>query len=77
MAAPAATRTGGKIVLPDALLQALIAGREVGGQWGVRAIGEDYHELEARQVVKVTRRPRNPDRYTFHLLKKDASGNWR
>jgi hypothetical protein len=62
----------GKIVLPDALLQALIAGREVGGQWGVRAIGEDYHELETRQVVKVTRRPRNPDRYTFHLLKKDV-----
>jgi hypothetical protein len=39
---------------------------------GVRAIGEDYRELEARQVVNVTPRPRNPSRYTFHLLKKDV-----
>jgi hypothetical protein len=39
---------------------------------GVRAIGEDYRELEARQVVKVTPRPRNRNRYTFHLLKKDV-----
>jgi len=62
----------GRITLPAALLRALIAGREVGGESGVRAIGEDYKELEARQVVKVTPRPRNPDRYTFHLLKKDV-----
>jgi hypothetical protein len=38
----------------------------------VRAIGEDYRELEERQVVKVTPRPRCPNRYTFHLLKKDV-----
>jgi hypothetical protein len=62
----------GKITLPVELLQALIAGREVGGEYGVRAIGEDYKELEARQVVKVTPHPRNPGRYTFHLLKKDV-----
>ena len=62
----------GKITLPTDLLQALIAGREVGGAWGVRAIGEDYRELEVRQVVKVTPRPDCPDRYTFHLLKKDV-----
>ena len=62
----------GKITLPEDLLRALIAGREVGGEHGVRAIGEDYHELEARQVVKVTPRPRSSNRYTFHLLKKDV-----
>jgi hypothetical protein len=62
----------GKITLPTYLLRALIAGNEVGGEWGVRAIGEDYKELEARQVVKVTPHPRNQNRYTFHLLKKDV-----
>ena len=62
----------GRIALPDALLRALIDGREVGGESGVRAIGEDYLELEKRQVVKVTPRPKNPSRYTFHLLKKDV-----
>jgi hypothetical protein len=62
----------GRIELPTDLLRALIDEREVGGEWGVRAIGEDYRELEARQVVKVTPRPRNPNRYTFHLLKKDV-----
>jgi hypothetical protein len=62
----------GRVTLPTDLLRALIAGREVGGEYGVRAIGEDYRELEARQVVKVTPRPRNPNRYTFHLLKKDV-----
>ena len=62
----------GRITLPDALLRALIAGREVGGEKGVTAIGEDYRELERRQVVKVTPNPRNPSRYTFHLLKKDV-----
>lgn len=64
--------TRGKITLPTALLRALIDGREVGGDYGVRAIGEDYRELEARQVVKVTPKPGRPDRYTFHLLKKDV-----
>lgn len=62
----------GRITLPIDLLRALIAGREVGGEWGVQAIGEDYKELEARQVVKVTPKPRNPNRFTFHLLKKDV-----
>ena len=55
--------------MPDALLRALIAGREIGKN-GVRAIGEDYRELEARQVVKVT--ARGGDRYTMKLLKKDV-----
>ncbi|MGB9368666.1 MAG: hypothetical protein WCE79_21905 [Xanthobacteraceae bacterium] len=62
----------GQITLPTALLRALIAGREVGGQYGVQAIGEDYRELEARQVVKVTPVRGRSDRYTFHLLKKDV-----
>ena len=59
----------GNITMPDALLRALIAGREIGKN-GVRAIGEDYRELEARQVVKVT--ARGGDRYTMKLLKKDV-----
>jgi hypothetical protein len=59
----------GNITMPDALLRALIGGREIGKN-GVRAIGEDYRELEARQVVKVT--PRGSDRYTMKLLKKDV-----
>ena len=62
----------GKITFPDALLRALIDGCEVGGDWGVRAIGEDYRELERRQVVKVTPRPNNRSRFTFRLLKKDV-----
>ena len=61
--------TRGNITMPDALLRALIAGREI-GKSGVRAIGEDYKELEARQVVKVT--PRSSDRYVMKLLKKDV-----
>ena len=65
-------RTRGQITLPDALLRALIDGREVGGEWGVAAIGEDYRELERRQVVKVTPHPSSSSRYTFHLLKKDV-----
>ncbi|WP_146208071.1 hypothetical protein [Azospirillum sp. TSH64] len=59
----------GSITMPDALLSALIDGREIGKN-GVKAIGEDYHELEARQVVKVTKR--SNDRYTMKLLKKDV-----
>lgn len=59
----------GNITMPDALLRALIAGGEIGKD-GVRAIGEDYRELEARQVVKVT--ARGSDRYTMKLLKKDV-----
>lgn len=61
--------TRGSITMPDALLRALIAGREI-GKSGVQAIGEDYRELEARQVVKVT--PRGANRYTMKLLKKDV-----
>lgn len=59
----------GAITMPDALLRALISGREIGKN-GVKAIGEDYRELEARQVVKVTQRSYN--RYTMKLLKKDV-----
>lgn len=63
------TYVRGNITMPDALLRALIAGREIGKN-GVKAIGEDYRELEARQVVKVT--ARSSDRYTMKLLKKDV-----
>lgn len=63
------SRTRGRIVLPVELLRALVNGREVGGV-GVRAIGEDYRELEKRQVVRV--KPSSPGRYTFRLLKKDV-----
>ena len=66
------TRSGytrGAIAFPVALLNALIAGREVGKN-GIRAIGEDYRELEARQVVKVIEK--SPGRYTMKLLKKDV-----
>lgn len=59
----------GQITMPDALLRALINGREI-GKSGIEAIGEDYKELEARQVVKVHRKGR--DRYTMTLLKKDV-----
>lgn len=62
-------RTRGRIELPVKLLKALIDGREVGSR-GVRAIGEDYRELERRQVVRVTEK--SPGRYTFRLLKKDV-----
>ena len=66
------TRSGyyrGNITMPVALLRALISGREIGRN-GVRAIGEDYRELEARQVVKVTQT--SYERYTMRLLKKDV-----
>ena len=59
----------GHITMPVALLRALIAGREIGKN-GVRAIGEDYKELEARQVVQVI--PKGHQRYTMRLLKKDV-----
>lgn len=59
----------GQIVMPDALLRKLVSGEEV-GKSGVKAIGEDYKELEVRQVVKVTKR--STDRYTMKLLKKDV-----
>lgn len=59
----------GNIRLPVDLLNALIAGREIGAN-GIKAIGEDYRELEARQVVKVTQR--SPGRFTMKLLKRDV-----
>jgi hypothetical protein len=42
----------------------------VGGDTGVRAIGEDYRELEKRQVVQVV--PQRNNRFTMRLLKKDV-----
>jgi len=66
------TRSGhmrGQITIPDALIRKLVRGEEV-GKMGVKAIGEDYKELEARQVVKVTRQ--STDRYTMKLLKRDV-----
>ncbi|XVO86704.1 hypothetical protein ACQ9Y2_23675 [Pseudomonas palleroniana] len=60
----------GAITMPDALLRKLISGDSVGGYYGVEAIGEDYKELEKRQVVKVTKRAGK--RYTMTLLKKDV-----
>jgi hypothetical protein len=67
------TRSDGKrgaIIYPDALLRTLISGMEVGGNYGVSAIGQDYRELERRQVVKVI--PRGRDRFAMKLLKKDV-----
>jgi hypothetical protein len=60
----------GAISWPDALLRSLISGNEVGGYYGVRAIGEDYRELEKRQVVQVHQK--RPGRFTMTLLKKDV-----
>ena len=60
----------GNITMPDALLRKLISGSEVGGEYGVSAIGEDYRELEKRQVIKVI--PKRPGRFTMKLLKKDV-----
>jgi hypothetical protein len=60
----------GQITMPEALLNALIAGREIGGDRGVTAIGEDYRELERRQVVKVINKGHG--RYKMKLLKKDV-----
>ena len=62
--------TRGRITMPDALIRALVRGDELAaGAGGVRAIGEDYRELEARQVVETTEQSR--DRFTMRLLKKD------
>lgn len=59
----------GSITMPDLLLRKLIAGAEVGGR-GVQAIGEDYRELEKRQVLQVIRK--GDRRYTMKLLKRDV-----
>jgi hypothetical protein len=60
----------GRITMPLALLDALIAGREVGGPSGATAIGEDYQELERRGVVDV--RPAGGRRFRMRLVKPDV-----
>lgn len=60
----------GNIRMPIALLSNLIKGYEVGGENGVSAIGEDYRELEKRQVVQVI--PKRNKRFKMKLLKKDV-----
>lgn len=63
--------TRGQITMPEALIRALVRGDELAARaGGVRAIGEDYRELEARQVVEVTEK--SSGRYTMRLLKKDV-----
>lgn len=64
------TSARGQITMPSALLRKLVEGCEVGGDRGVRAIGEDYKELERRQVIKVTEKAAG--RYVMKLLKKDV-----
>jgi hypothetical protein len=60
----------GQVTLPTFLLRKLINGGVVGDQKPVRAIGEDYKELEKRGVVQVI--PAGYDRYRMKLLKKDV-----
>jgi hypothetical protein len=62
----------GQVTLPTLLLRKLISGGIVGDQKPVRAIGEDYKELEKRGVVQVI--PAGFDRYRMKLLKKE--GRW-
>lgn len=64
--------TRGKIAFPNALLNKLISGEDVGGEYGVSAIGEDYRELEKRQVVQVTPSNRSGTRFRMKLLKPDV-----
>ena len=64
------SRVRGNITMPSLLLSKLIRGEAVGGHSGVSAIGEDYRELEKRQVVKVIKKSTN--RFTMTLLKKDV-----
>jgi hypothetical protein len=61
----------GQITMPEALIKALVRGDELAARaGGIRAIGEDYRELEARQVVEVIEK--RPGRFTMRLLKKDV-----
>ena len=60
----------GHISFPDALIRKLISGEEVGGRYGATAIGEDYRELEKRQVVQVFKK--SGSRFTMKLLKRDV-----
>lgn len=63
--------TRGQITMPEALIRALVRGDELAARaGGVRAIGEDYRELEARQVVEVTEK--SSGRFTMRLLKRDV-----
>ena len=65
------SQTRGQITMPEALIRALVRGDELAARaGGIRAIGEDYRELEARQVVEVTEK--SYGRYTMRLLKKDV-----
>ncbi len=61
----------GQITMPEALIKALVRGDELAARaGGIRAIGEDYRELEARQVVEVIKK--STGRFTMRLLKKDV-----
>lgn len=61
----------GQITMPEALIKALVRGDELAARaGGIRAIGEDYRELEARQVVEVSEK--SSGRFTMRLLKKDV-----
>ena len=61
----------GRIMMPEALIRALVRGDELAANaGGIRAIGEDYRELEARQVVETKEQSRG--RFTMRLLKKDV-----
>lgn len=61
----------GQITMPEALIRALVRGDELAARsGGIRAIGEDYRELEARQVVEVTKKSQG--RYTMRLVKQDV-----
>ena len=63
--------TRGHITMPEALIGTLVRGDELAARvGGVRAIGEDYRELEARQVVEVIEK--SSGRFTMRLLKKDV-----
>mgnify|MGYP001174819855 CR=1 FL=1 len=63
--------TRGHITMPEALIKALVRGDELAARaGGIRAIGEDYRELEARQVVEVIKK--SSGRFTMRLLKKDV-----
>lgn len=61
----------GRITMPEALISSLVRGEELAARaGGIRAIGEDYRELEARQVVEVIKKSHG--RFTMRLLKKDV-----
>jgi hypothetical protein len=62
--------TRGRIAMPDALLNALISDRPIGGPRGITAIGEDYQELERRGVVQLMRV--KGKRFQMKLLKQDV-----